>query len=81
MLRAALNIQPGEDLELDFDPQAVCRICLDGEAALLNVFARTLVDGFLMAVPDMIAACLELKVSGSVTPAYDQSLNIIERSG
>lgn len=56
------------DLELDFDPQTVCRICLSSDANLLNLFARTLVDGYLTAVPDMIRACLDLKV-GSPNPA------------
>lgn len=50
------------DLELDFDPQTVCRICLAPSDRLLNLFASTVVDGYLTAVPDMIHACLDLRV-------------------
>lgn len=53
------------DLELDFDPQSVCRICLSSEHKLHNLFARTMVDGYLTAVPDMIHACLGLSVNAS----------------
>lgn len=53
------------DLELDFDPQSVCRICLSSDDRLHNIFARTMVDGYLTAVPEMIQACLGLSVGAA----------------
>lgn len=56
------------DLELDFDPQTVCRICLTSGDRLLNLFASTVVDGYLTAVPHMIQACLDLVVREPPSP-------------
>lgn len=50
------------ELELDFDPAGVCRICLSSTNKLLNIFSSTVVDGYLTAVPHMISHCLDIQV-------------------
>lgn len=49
-------------LELDFDPETVCRICLSSGTKLFNLYQSTVVDGYILAVPEMISRCLDLQV-------------------
>ncbi|XP_055629171.1 zinc finger protein 37-like isoform X2 [Toxorhynchites rutilus septentrionalis] len=50
---------------LDMDLEEMCRICLsqtDVNKQLFNIFSSTIVDGFLVAVPDVIMFCVELQI-------------------
>lgn len=53
--------------ELDIDPKTVCRICLGQPTVLSNVFSQSIVDGYLVAVPDIITYTLDINVSASLT--------------
>lgn len=65
-------------LELDIDPQTVCRICLSASDKLLNLFISTVVDGYIMAVPEMVFNCLGLQVTIIPSqPTIDSELNKI----
>lgn len=53
----------GENYELDIDPKSVCRICLSQTGQLQNIFSNSIVDGYILSVPDIIAFTLEITVS------------------
>lgn len=57
------------NLKLDIDPHAVCRICLTQKSAtnnLFNYFSNTVVEGYIISVPDMVMKCLDIEVKSFV---------------
>lgn len=53
------------NLKLEIDPHAVCRICLSQKTqtnSLLNYFSNIVVEGYIIAVPDMVIKCLDIEV-------------------
>lgn len=53
------------NLKLDIDPHAVCRICLSQKSLtnnLFNYFSNTVVEGYIISVPDMVMKCLDIEV-------------------
>ncbi|KAJ6633403.1 Zinc finger protein [Pseudolycoriella hygida] len=56
------------DLKLDIDPHSVCRICLLQKSPtnnLGNFFANTVVEGYIIFVPDMVQKCLGIESSAN----------------
>lgn len=45
-----------------FDPKNVCRFCLS-KSQLGNLYSSSIVDGDIIAIPDMILHCLDITVS------------------
>lgn len=48
--------------KLDIDPHDICRICMSKTNNLLNFFSNIVVDGYVIAVPDMVMKCLDIEV-------------------
>lgn len=48
---------------LDIDVNTVCRICLSQPSQLQNLFSSTIVDGYIIAIPEMVKFCLDIMVS------------------
>lgn len=55
---------------LDIDAENVCRICLSQPQNLQNIFTNTIVDGYIIPIPEMVKYCLDIKVSTSYTISY-----------
>ncbi len=54
------------NLKLDIDPHTVCRICLSQQSPtnnLMNFFSNTVVEGYIISVPDMVTKCLDIEVT------------------
>ncbi|XP_055326680.1 zinc finger protein 25-like [Sitodiplosis mosellana] len=49
--------------ELDINPKKVCRLCLSQPPNLLNVFSNSIVDGYIISVPDMLAFTVDITVT------------------
>lgn len=52
--------------ELDIDPKKVCRICLSPSGTLLNIFSNSIVDGYVVSLPDIVQYTLEISVSQNI---------------
>ncbi|XP_055592553.1 zinc finger protein 436-like [Uranotaenia lowii] len=53
------------DFSLDVDLQRACRICLsqtDLSEKLINIFSNAIVDGFLVALPEVINYCVGIQI-------------------
>lgn len=48
--------------ELDINPKKVCRLCLSQPSNLLNIFSNSIVDGYIISVPDMLAFTVDITV-------------------
>lgn len=60
------GLQAGYALEMDVDN--MCRICLsqtDANERLFNIFSSAIVDGFLVAIPEVLEFCVDLTVTES----------------
>lgn len=49
--------------ELDINPKKVCRLCLSQPPTLQNIFSNSIVDGYIISVPDMLAFTVDITVS------------------
>lgn len=49
--------------ELDIDPATVCRICLSQSGPLLNLFSNSIVDGYVVRLPQVLSYTLDITVS------------------
>lgn len=49
--------------ELDINPKEVCRLCLSQPTKLLDIFSNSIVDGYIISVPDMLEYTVDIKVS------------------
>lgn len=49
--------------ELDINPKKVCRLCLSQPTNLQNIFSNSIVDGYIISVPDMLAFTVDISVS------------------
>lgn len=59
---------PKAEYALDMDVDNMCRICLsetDASERLFHIFSSAIVDGFVVAIPDALEFCVDLKVSES----------------
>ncbi|EAT41953.1 AAEL006453-PA [Aedes aegypti] len=59
---------PHTEYALDMDVENMCRICLsqtDASERLFHIFSSAIVDGFLVAIPDVLQFCVNLTVSKS----------------
>ncbi|XP_062554612.1 zinc finger imprinted 3-like [Armigeres subalbatus] len=60
------RLQAGYALDMDVDN--VCRICLsqtDASERLFHIFSSAIVDGFLVAIPEVLEFCVNLTVTES----------------
>lgn len=53
----------GSDYELDINPKKVCRLCLSQTSNLQNIFSNSIVDGYIISVPDMLSFTVDIIVS------------------
>lgn len=49
--------------ELDIDPATVCRICLSQSGSLQNLFSHSIVDGYVVRLPEVLSYTLDIAVS------------------
>lgn len=49
--------------ELDINPNEVCRLCLAQPAELFNIYSNSIVDGYIISVPDMLKYTVDIAVS------------------
>lgn len=49
--------------ELDINPKKVCRLCLSQPSNLQNIFSNSIVDGYIISVPDMLSFTVDITVS------------------
>lgn len=49
--------------ELDINPKKVCRLCLSQPSNLQNIFSNSIVDGYIISVPDMLAFTVDITVN------------------
>ena len=52
--------------ELDINPKKVCRLCLSQPPNLLNIFSNSIVDGYIISVPDMLAFTVDITVCATL---------------
>lgn len=48
--------------ELDINPKKVCRLCLSQPPTLQNIFSKSVVDGYIIPVPDMLSFTVDITV-------------------
>lgn len=66
--------------ESDIDPNTVCRICLAQSGKLSSVFAKLIVDGYMVSLPVMLAYTLDVSVSINrimLSPVIGESIDAI----
>lgn len=51
------------ELDRDIDPQKICRLCLSQTNTMYNVFAKSIVDGYMISLPNIFAYTLDINVS------------------
>lgn len=49
--------------ELDINPKTVCRLCLSQPADLLNIYSSTIVDGYILSIPQILQYTVDIAVS------------------
>lgn len=50
--------------ELDINPKKVCRLCLSQpQTNLQNIFSSSIVDGYIISIPDMLEFTVDITVS------------------
>lgn len=49
--------------ELDINPEKVCRLCLSQPPDLRNIFSNSIVDGYIISVPEILEFTVDIKVS------------------
>lgn len=50
------------ELDRDIDPQKICRLCLSQANTMYNVFAKSIVDGYMISLPKIFAFTLDIHV-------------------
>ncbi|XP_031629669.1 zinc finger protein 502-like [Contarinia nasturtii] len=53
----------GSDYEFDINPKKVCRLCLSQPPNLQNIFSNSIVDGYIISIPDMLAFTVDITVA------------------
>lgn len=48
--------------ELDINPKKVCRLCLSQSPNLLNIYSNTIVDGYIITIPQMLTYTVDISV-------------------
>lgn len=48
--------------ELDINPKKVCRLCLSQSSNLQNIFSNSIVDGYIISVPEMLVYTVDITV-------------------
>lgn len=48
--------------ELDINPKKVCRLCLSQSPNLQNIFSNSIVDGYIISVPEMLVYTVDITV-------------------
>lgn len=61
-----------ENYELDIDPKKVCRICLSQSNRLQNIFSNSIVDGYILSIPEIIAYAIDIDVSKPPVQMFDK---------
>lgn len=51
------------ELDRDIDPQKICRLCLSQTNTMYNVFAKSIVDGYMISLPKIFSYTLDINVS------------------
>lgn len=51
------------ELDRDIDPRKICRLCLSQSSTMYNVFAKSIVDGYMISLPKIFAYTLDIHVS------------------
>lgn len=51
-----------ENYELDINPKQSCRLCLIN-TNLQNIFANTMVDGYIISMPEILRSTIDINVS------------------
>lgn len=49
--------------ELDINPNDVCRLCLAQPVELFNIYSNSIVDGYIISVPEMLQYTVDIAVS------------------
>lgn len=49
--------------ELDINPKKVCRLCLSQSPNLQNIFSNSIVDGYIISVPEMLVYTVDITVN------------------
>lgn len=49
--------------ELDINPKTVCRLCLSQTNKLQNIFSNSIVDGYILSMPDILSYAIDINVS------------------
>lgn len=52
-----------ENYDLDIDPKKVCRICLSQSDGLQNLFFNSIVDGYILSIPEIVEYAIDIDVS------------------
>lgn len=52
-----------ENYALDIDPKKVCRICLSQSDNLQNLFFNSIVDGYILSIPEIVEYAIDIFVS------------------
>lgn len=55
-------MESAESYELDINPKKVCRLCLSQPSTLVNIYSTSIVDGYIISVPDMLAFTVDITV-------------------
>lgn len=64
---------------LDIDADTVCRMCLSQPSQLQNLFSSTIVDGYIIRIPEMVKFCLDIIVSaGQIFSFYNIIILMIQ---
>lgn len=50
------------ELDRDIDPQKICRLCLSQANTMYNVFAKSIVDGYMISLPKIFSYALDIHV-------------------
>lgn len=51
------------EYELDIDPKSVCRLCLSQPTELLNIYSNTIVDGYILSLPQILLYTVDVMVN------------------
>lgn len=49
--------------ELDINPKKVCRLCLSQPATLTNIYSQTIVDGYILSIPQILQFTVDISVN------------------
>lgn len=74
-----MDVDP--NYELDINPKKVCRLCLSQPQHLQNIFSSSIVDGYIISVPDMLAFTVDITVSIFVESFHTCLLNHLISAG